>query len=83
MLNGGAAMGGERRVESTAPGRVRQALFAGFTGDGSKMEFVALGDGRCAVLRDGEVVRCGGRDAASVEELVSWFSDHVGSGSAG
>ena len=52
---------------------VRQALLNASLLDGTNLLLVVLEDGRCAILRDGEMVHTAGGDADGIDHAVQLF----------
>ena len=52
---------------------VRQALLKASLLDGTSLLLVVLEDGRCAILRDGEMVHTAGGDADGIDHAVQLF----------
>jgi hypothetical protein len=62
-----------------APGnQVRQELFTATTPDGIELKLVLLADGRCGILRGGELVLTSTSDGRSVDQLVKRFLEMAG-----
>ena len=52
---------------------VRQALFTATTPDGTELTLALLDDGRCAILRSGEIVESCKSDPRSLDRIVQDF----------
>ena len=52
---------------------VRQALFMATTPDGSELVLALLEDGRCAIVRSGEIVESCKSDPRSLDRIVQDF----------
>jgi len=52
---------------------IQQPLFHAIGPDGNKVVFVMLNDGRCAVMRNGDVIHTGPGDQTGIQDAVSRF----------